>query len=115
MSRRTVAIGALIVVIAVVAAALISRKVTGTVFGIGAADHAKRKCIRVRALAYICSKLDFSVNVAWLRCWQTEIDWHESNFRNRQSSFCFTASELVSGGCGGPSGCKILGLPRVID
>ena len=51
MNRRILAIGAVIVVMALTAGALISRKVTGTVFGIGATDHAPSGVrIRVQVL-----------------------------------------------------------------
>ena len=51
MKRRLLLIGASVVLIVLVAAALITRKVTGTVFGIGAADHAPSGVrIRVQVL-----------------------------------------------------------------
>lgn len=51
MKGRTIAIGALVVVILAVASALISREVTGTVFGIGSADRAPSGVrIRVQVL-----------------------------------------------------------------
>ena len=51
MNRRALVIGAVIVVIMVAATALVSRKVTGTVFGIGSTDHAPGDVrIRVQVL-----------------------------------------------------------------
>src|SRR6476620_11335547 len=51
MNRRALVIGAVIVVIMVAATALVSRQVTGTVFGIGSTDHAPADVrIRVQVL-----------------------------------------------------------------
>jgi hypothetical protein len=51
MKPRVIAIGAGALVLIVVASALISRRVTGTVFGIGSADHAPSGVrIRVQVL-----------------------------------------------------------------
>ena len=51
MNRRALVIGAVIVVIMVAATALVSRQVTGTVFGIGSTDHAPGDVrIRVQVL-----------------------------------------------------------------
>ena len=51
MSRRVLGLGTLVLIVVVVATAFISRRVTGTVFGIGAADHAPAGTrIRVQVL-----------------------------------------------------------------
>jgi hypothetical protein len=51
MNRRALVIGAMIVVVMVAATALVSRQVTGTVFGIGSIDHAPGDVrIRVQVL-----------------------------------------------------------------
>ena len=51
MNRRALVIGAVIVIITGAAAALVTRRVTGTVFGIGSSDHAPGDVrIRVQVL-----------------------------------------------------------------
>jgi hypothetical protein len=47
MSRRAIAVGFLIVVVALAASAIVTRRITGTVFGIGVADGAP-KGVRIR-------------------------------------------------------------------